>query len=248
MRPGLAGLSGMQLTYSGGNNKGAGASATPNNPYPCPPGYCLANPVIQQVNALPSGTSAPNTVITEHAISKLGLQSQTSVDGWMIIGPHDVTAAQITSARLAAAQLGMSIETKNSAPTSSEVIGWATVFGLVLALGILAMSVGLIRSETASDLRTLTATGASSFTRRTLTGVTAGGLGFLGALLGVFAGYVGMIGWIRGSSLNGGVSALGNVPVNALLVLLIGMPAAATAVGWLLSGREPASVAHQPVE
>ena len=55
----------------------------------------------------------------------------------------------------------MSVETKNSEPSSAEIINWATVFGIVLALGILAMSVGLIRSETASDLRTLAATGAS---------------------------------------------------------------------------------------
>src|SRR5487761_1336211 len=45
-----------------------------------------------------------------------------------------------------------------SAP-SSEILTWATVFGILLALSILAMSVGLIRSETASDLRTLAATG-----------------------------------------------------------------------------------------
>ena len=50
------------------------------------------------------------------------------------------------------------------------IIDWATPFGIVLALGILAMTLGLIRSESAGDLRTLAATGASSWTRRTLTG------------------------------------------------------------------------------
>lgn len=56
----------------------------------------------------------------------------------------------------------------------NQIIDWATMFGLVLALGILAMSVGLICSETAADPRTLTATGASGRTRRALTAVTAG--------------------------------------------------------------------------
>jgi putative ABC transport system permease protein len=80
------------------------------------------------------------------------------------------------------------------------------------ALGaILAMSVGVIRSETASDLRTLTAAGASNFTRRTLTAATAGALGFLGALLGTVGGYIALIGWLRSNSLNGGISSLGNV-------------------------------------
>ena len=84
----------------------------------------------------------------------------------------------------------MTMETRSSVPTSAEIINWATAFGIVLALGILAMSVGLIRSETASDLRTLAATGAGSVTRRTLTAVTAGALALLGAVLGTAAGYV----------------------------------------------------------
>jgi putative ABC transport system permease protein len=49
----------------------------------------------------------------------------------------------------------------------------ATAAGVVVALGILAMTVGLIRSESANDLRTLTATGASARTRRVLTAATA---------------------------------------------------------------------------
>jgi len=43
---------------------------------------------------------------------------------------------------------------------------------MVLALGIFAMNIGLVRSETASDLRTLTAIVAS----RALTAATAGAL------------------------------------------------------------------------
>ena len=61
----------------------------------------------------------------------------------------------------------------------------ATIAGMLLALAILAMTVGLIRSEAARDLQTLTATGATSITRRTLTAVTAAALALLGALLGL---------------------------------------------------------------
>lgn len=123
----------------------------------------------------------------------------------------------------------------------------ATGFGVALALAILAMTVGLLRSETASDLRTLTATGASRWTRRTLTATTAGALAFLGALLGSAAGYIGAIGWIRDNSLNGGISALANVPVRNLLLFLVGMPLAAVVLGWVLAGREPAEQARQPL-
>ena len=250
-RPGMAGLSEMQLIY-GGPTKSFSAPgphvATGPSPsdFPCPTGQCLANPVIQEVGALPSGTSAPNTVITEHAITTLGLPVQTL--GWLIQTPKPLDAAQIDAARGAAEGSGMVIETKNDEPTSDQVINLSTIFGIGLALAILAMSVGLIRSETAADLRTLTATGASSRTRRMLTAATAGGLGLAGALLGTVTGYVGVIGWLRGNSLNGGIAALGNVPVANLLAILIGMPLLATIGGWLLAGREPQAIGHQPIE
>ncbi|MGA2829287.1 MAG: hypothetical protein ABSF03_24610 [Streptosporangiaceae bacterium] len=109
------------------------------------------------------------------------------------------------------------------------------------------MSVGLIRSETASDLRTLTATGASGATRRTLTAVTADALALLGAVLGTVAAYVAAIAFSWDNSLDG-LSELSNVPTANLLLILIGMPLVAVAAGWLLAGREPPGVAHQPIE
>ncbi len=119
------------------------------------------------------------------------------------------------------------------------------MFGIALALGILAMSVGLIRSETASDLRTLTATGASSWTRRTLTAATAGALALAGAVLGTAAAYIAAIGYSWANPLDG-LSELSNVPLANLLVILVGLPLAAALVGWLLAGREPAGLSRQP--
>jgi putative ABC transport system permease protein len=185
-------------------------------------------------------------VITEHAMREFHIQASTS--DWMVQGTQPFTAAQISSAELTASTTQLSVESKNDQPTSSAVITWATIFGIVIALGVLGMSVGLVRSESASDLRTLAATGASSFTRRTLTAVTAGALGFLGALLGTVGGYIGLLGWLRGNSLNGGIAALGNVPVTDLLLIVFGMPAFAAAVGWLFAGRDPAAMARQPIE
>jgi putative ABC transport system permease protein len=185
-------------------------------------------------------------VITEHAMNEFHIQATTT--DWLVQGTQAFTASQISSAELAASTTQLSVESKNDQPTSFAVITWATVFGIVIALGVLGMSVGLIRSETSSDLRTLAATGASSYTRRTLSAVTAGALGFLGALLGTVGGYVGLIGWLRGNSLNGGISSLGNVPVADLLFILLAMPAFAALVAWLFAGREPAAMAHQPIE
>ena len=232
-RPGLSGISGMQLVDDGSGQGGT-----------CP-GQCLANPEIQEVGALPSGTSGPNTVITEHAIHALGLH--TSVSGWLVQTPHPPTAAQITDARLTASAAGMTIETKSSTPSSAEILNYATAFGIALALGILAMSIGLIRSETARDLRTLAATGASSFTRRELTAATAFALALGGAVLGIVAAYVAAIGYAWDNPLDG-LSGLSSVPARQLLFILVGMPVVAAVVGWLLAGREPAAMSRQPLE
>ena len=252
-RPGLAG-SGVQLTWSGGGKGGGGGGPVllgpgGNNVNSCSPGSCLALPVIQQESQLPMGTSAPNTVITESALQRLHLAGQNSLGGWLIRSDGAITSAQLTSARSLAASNSLSIESKNDEPTSAEIVNWATVFGIALALGVLAMSVGLIRSETASELRTLTATGASSRTRRALTAVTAGGLAFLGALLGTVAAYVGLFGWFRTNALEGGLSDVTNhVPWNNLFFIVIAMPAAAVLIGWVLAGREPRGIATRPME
>ena len=104
------------------------------------------------------------------------------------------------------------------------------------------MTVGLIRSEAAGDLRTLTATGASSRTRRALTAATVAAM----AMLGVIVGTVGAM-----SALAAGyredVSSLRRLPILHLLVLALGTPLLASLAGWLLAGREPSSLARQPI-
>jgi putative ABC transport system permease protein len=249
-RPGLAG-SGVQLTFGsddqggGGGGPGGGGGSTSQ----CTPNQCLAHPVVQEESRLPVGTSSPNTVITESALRRLHVTSENSLGGWTIAAGSAITQPQLTSANSLAAAGDLTIESKNDAPTSAEIVNWATVFGIALALGVLAMSVGLIRSETASDLRTLTAAGASSRTRRSLTAVTAGGLAFLGALLGTVAAYIGLLGWFRSNALEGGVSDIvHHVPWDNLFFIVIAMPIVATLVGWVLAGRDPTGIATRPME
>jgi putative ABC transport system permease protein len=260
MRPGLSTMSLMQLTYgNGGGNgggKGGGNGGGPggggpgsgSSQWPCPQGSCIASPPIQEIGQLPSGTSAPNTVVTEHAITTLHLQSSIGIAGWLITVPNGLTAAQITTAQqLAAGAAGMSVETRNSVPSLAEIIDAATIFGIVLALGILGMSVGLVRSEARRDLRTLTATGASGSTRRTITAATAGALAFTGAVIGIIGGYLAAIGFFRSNSLDG-LSSLSSIPVTNLLLILVGMPLAAAVLGWLLAGRDPGGIGRQPLD
>jgi putative ABC transport system permease protein len=245
MRPGLAALSLMQLQYGGpGVTKSFGA---PGSQYPCPAGSCVANPPIQTVSQLPSGTSAPNTVVTEHAVRALHLQSSVTTSGWFVQAPATLTPAEIRGAQQAAAAAGLSVETRNSIPTLATIVNDATILGIVLALAILGMSVGLVRSEAARDQRTLSATGASGRTRRILVATTAGALGFTGALIGAAGGYLAAIGFASSNQLDS-LSALASVPVANLLLILIGMPLIAAAVSWLLALRSPSAISRQPLE
>jgi putative ABC transport system permease protein len=104
------------------------------------------------------------------------------------------------------------------------------------------MTIGLIRSETVTDLRVLAATGASGSTRRMLTGATAAALALLGGLLGTAAAYLAIVAWNRG------IHSLASVPLTKLAILLLGVPLAALVAGWLLAGREPQAIDRQPLE
>src|SRR5262249_16688892 len=110
--------------------------------------------------------------------------------GWLVDADRTLTSDQIADTRQLASNAGLTIDVRWRTPTFAKTMAIATGAGGVLALGILAMTVGLIRSESASDLRTLTAAGATSRIRRTLTATTAGALALLGALLGVAGAYV----------------------------------------------------------
>jgi putative ABC transport system permease protein len=194
-----------------------------------------------QIDNLPKYTSAPNTLITAQAIQRLGLQLRPA--GWLIQTPRPLTISQINAAEHSAAAAGVSAETRSTQKSLAQLRTWSTAIGLLVALGVLAMTVGLIRTETASDLRTLAATGASSTIRRTLTSATAGALALLGALLGTAGAYLALLAWYRSH-----LDTLTDIPVVDLAVIVVGLPLAATAAGWLLAGRQPPTIARQPLE
>ena len=111
---------------------------------------------------------------------------------------------------------------------------------MLLALSVLAMTVGLIRSETSGDLRTLTATGASSFARRAITATTSGGLALLGVGLGIVGAYATLVA--------GRLKDLTPLPWFDLVVIAVVTPVAAAAIGWLFAGREPTAIARRPID
>ncbi len=191
----------------------------------------------------PSGetTPAPTSFITLDGLRRRGLSQIPS--GWLVESSRPLTSEQIADARDLAAAGGLTVETRRESASFTTAIAIATTAGAVLALAILAMTVGLIRSESAGDLRTLTATGATSRIRRTLTAATAGALALLGALLGVGGAYLALA-----ATYSDDLGYLGRVPVLPLVGIVVGVPLAAAAAGWLLAGREPPAVARAVIE
>jgi putative ABC transport system permease protein len=204
------------------------------------PRNAIDHPKVQVV-ALPHFSSSPHTLITIHAMNTLGLRAATAA--WLVESRGALTTSQIDSARTLAATAGLTIETKASHQSLAQLRNDATGAGMLLALGVLAMSVGLIRSEGARDLRTLAATGASSTIRRTLTAATAGWLALLGTTLGTAGAYLALIAWYHAH-----LHRLMHVPVVNLAALVVGLPVLATAAGWLLGGRESRAISRQPLD
>jgi putative ABC transport system permease protein len=159
--------------------------------------------------------------------------------GWLIQSSRPLTSDQIANARGAAAEAGLSIETQRKTNPPTKVMSIATAAGAILALAILAMTVGLIRGESAGDLRTLTAAGATPSIRRTLTATTAGALALLGAIIAVAGAYVVLLALYHDD-----VGYLSDVPVLYLALAVLGVPMAAAAAGWLVAGREPSTIAR----
>jgi putative ABC transport system permease protein len=181
------------------------------------------------------------TLITPAGLRRHGWKQIPA--GWLVESSEPLTSDQIGDARALAADSGLSIEVRREPTSRSGAMALATAAGALLALGILAMTVGLIRGEGARDLRTLTATGATARIRRTLTASTAGALALLGALLGVAGAYV-----VLTATYHDDLGYLSDVPVLYLALAVIGVPLAATAAGWLLAGREPPAIARTVIE
>lgn len=198
-------------------------------------------PRVQTLDRVPLYTSAPSVLLTTSAMQRLGLQTVPAA--WLIEASGPLTEEQIQTARTAASDIGLFVETRTKQDSLAPLRNWSTAVGILVALGVLGMTVGLIRSETAGDLRTLAATGASSTIRRTITGATSGALALLGAVLGTAGAYAALLVWYRSD-----LGPLHRVPAANLAVIVAGLPVLAAAGGWLLAGREPPAIARQPLE
>jgi putative ABC transport system permease protein len=192
---------------------------------------------------VPAYASAPTSLITPGALARRGWEAATV--GWFVAAARPVTGEQLAAAREVAANADLMVENRDGVnlATLRSVRSGAMTTGIVVAVSILALAIGLIRSEAAGDLRILTATGATASIRRTLTAATAGGLAALGVMLGITGAYLGLA-----ASAITELDTLTGVPVGHLAIVALGVPLLAAAVGWLLSGRQPSTLARRPIE
>ena len=196
--------------------------------------------VLQHVRD-PGYADQPKNFLTEAAMRSHGwLQVRA---GWLIQADHAITSQQRADARDLAARSGLTVVARNQQRGLYVTRLVATAAGMLLALGILAMTVGLIRGEAARDLQTLTATGATSSARRMLSAATASALALLGAILGLVGAYIGLIGGYQDD-----LGPLAPIPISNLAIVVVGLPLVAGAVAWLVGGREPPVLARQALD
>ncbi len=187
---------------------------------------------------LPSSfTSLPGSMMTPEAMADRGWEAARA--GWLVDAAQPLSTDDFDRARDIAAASGVTVEARNNQGDLATLRWVATAGGVLVALGILGATVGLIRSEAAGDLRILTATGASKRIRRRLTATSAGGLAALGAFTGMVGAYLGLA-----AAHTGSLDELSPIPVAHLAALAIGLPLVAAGAGWLMAGREPSALAR----
>lgn len=147
---------------------------------------------------------------------------------------------RLAEATALASDAGITVEARHDQANLFALRNGATAVGAVVALGILAATVGLVRSEGAGDLRVLAAAGAARRIRRSLTAATAGGLATLGVVVGSMAAFVGL------AAFEADVGLFSLRPAFHLLVVCVGVPLVAVVAAWLMSGDEPTDLGRRP--
>jgi putative ABC transport system permease protein len=188
-------------------------------------------PVSQRVPH-PGYGSVPSEFVTPGAMSRNGWQAARV--GWLVQSDRPLTPAQVAAAQDIAASAGLTIETRREPESTATVRLGALGAGALIALAVLASTVGLIRGEARQDVRTLAALGMPRRRRRAITAATAATLAATGALLGTVSAYLVLIGLYRHN-----LAALSTVPAGHLTAIALGIPVLAAAGAWFAAGSRP---------
>ncbi|MCB0083641.1 MAG: hypothetical protein KDE47_22030, partial [Caldilineaceae bacterium] len=181
---------------------------------------------------LPAYRSAPTSLITVAALERQGWEAAHA--GWFLVAERPIEPAQLAAIRRAADILGFNIESRdgfNLATLRTLRSGILIAVGLV-ALCMVAITVSLLQSERATDLRILTATGATTLACRTISAAMAGGLALLSAMLGTIIALTSLVTYFFTE-----LETLRHVPLLQMGVVVVGIPLLAMLVGGVLGGH-----------
>ena len=192
---------------------------------------------------IPTYASGPTSFITPEALARRGWEAAQV--GWFVTTARPISGGQLADVREAAANTSLMVESRDGVNLTllRSLRSGAMAAGVGVALLILALAVGLIRSEASGDLRILTAAGATSSVRRVLSATTAGGLAMLGAVLGISGAYLALA-----ASAITELDTMLHVPAAYLAAIAAGVPLLAAVAGWLLGGGQSFVRARGPVE
>lgn len=189
----------------------------------------------------PPYSSMPTSLITETALLQHGWTATPA--GWLLQGDQPIGGDLRRTIRDQAADAGLTVEFRDQQAALGTLRTGATAAGVLAALSVLALTLGLVRSEAGDQLRTLTAAGATSTFRRNLSAANASTLAATGVLLGTLVAYGGLAAGYADD-----LTSLRPIPYVNLGIMLIGTPLLAGLAGWLLAGREPPTLKRTPVE
>jgi putative ABC transport system permease protein len=196
--------------------------------------------LLTSTGTLPAApTSLPRALLDPAEAEQRGLNTVPS-GLWLIETGRALDDAELETAREIATRYGFRIETRDDRSNLHTIRLVAGLTGMLLALGVLAATLGLIRGESANDVRTLTAAGARPSTRRGIVAVTAGALAGVGALLGMISAYLALVA--------ARVDDLAPLPWGDLAIIVVGTPLLAATAAWTLGGREPTAIARRPLD
>ncbi len=181
-------------------------------------------------------TSLPSSLLNPRTVTQRGWKTMTT--GWLIETPDPLADDQLAAVRPIALGAGLRMEARQRQAGLVQLGHGATVVGMVLALGILALTVGLLRSEAAADVATLTATGVTSGVRRAITASTAAALAGLAVLMATTAVF---------AALAAATTHRPAVPTANLAVIGLGVPLLAGLAGYAAAGRHPGSLGGRAV-
>jgi hypothetical protein len=178
---------------------------------------------------VPNVSSGPRTLMTDVGLDAAGLEPMRA--GWLLDLDEPLTDDELARAREIASGSGLAVEVRDAPGGLTVVRHVATFAGVLLALSILAMTAGLLRGESRHELRTLHAVGATRQVRRVISASTCGVLALAGAALAVVISYAALIAGYWPDT-----DRLAEIPAAHLLTLVLGLPAAAAGLAWLLGG------------